>query len=46
MTDLARDYHISFTLAYTLWKQGRHEKLRPSMPYLPFLEMVESNNPD
>jgi Mor family transcriptional regulator len=45
MNDLAREYNISFTLAYTLWKEGQHEKLKPSMPYLPFLELAESNNP-
>jgi Mor family transcriptional regulator len=46
MNDLARDYNISFTLAYSLWKEGQHEKLKPTMPYLPFLEMAESNNCD
>jgi Mor family transcriptional regulator len=45
MNDLARDYDISFTLAYNLWKAGRHEKLKPSMPYLPFLELAGGNNP-
>jgi Mor family transcriptional regulator len=44
MNDLARDYNISFTHAYSLWKEGRREKLKPSMPYLPFLEMAGSNN--
>jgi Mor family transcriptional regulator len=46
MNDLAREYGISFTHAYDLWKRGRREKLKPSMPYLPFLEMAENNNPD
>jgi Mor family transcriptional regulator len=46
MNDLARDYNISFTLAYDLWKKGRHEKLKPSMPYLPFLEPAGDNNHD
>jgi Mor family transcriptional regulator len=46
MNDLAREYNISFTLAYHLWKKGQHEKLKPSMPYLPFLELIGSNNPD
>jgi Mor family transcriptional regulator len=46
MNDLAREYNISFTFAYNLWKEGRHEKLKPSMPYLPFLELAESNNHD
>ena len=41
MNDLAREYNISFTLAYTLWKQGQHEKLKPTTPYLPFLETAE-----
>ena len=41
INDLAREYNISFTLAYTLWKQGQHEKLKPSTPYLPFLETAE-----
>jgi len=46
MNDLARSYGISFTLAYNLWKLGQHEKLQPSMPYLPFLEMAGNNNSD
>jgi len=46
MNDLAREYHISFTLAYQLWKEGQAEKLRPSTPYLPFLETAESINSD
>jgi len=32
INDLAREYQISFTLAYKLWKQGQHEKLKPSIP--------------
>jgi hypothetical protein len=32
--------------AYHLWQIGQHEKLKPSMPYLPFLELAENNNPD
>jgi len=44
MNDLARDYHISFSCGYELWKAGQREKLRPSMPYLPFPEMTENNN--
>ena len=43
MDDLAREYRISFSQAFRLWKIGRHEKLKPSMPYLPFLELAESN---
>jgi Mor family transcriptional regulator len=39
MNDLA-------THAYHLWKSGRHEKLKPSMPYLPFVELAENTNPD
>jgi Mor family transcriptional regulator len=46
MNDLARDYNISFTCAYNFWKLGQHEKLKPSMPYLPFLELAENNNTD
>jgi Mor family transcriptional regulator len=41
MNDLAREYNISFTCAYNFWKAGRHEKLKPSMPYLPFLELAK-----
>ncbi|MDR0376511.1 MAG: hypothetical protein LBH70_01830 [Spirochaetaceae bacterium] len=44
MNDLAREYNISFTFAYDLWKEGRREKLKPSMPYLPFLELAGDNN--
>ncbi|MDR1251098.1 MAG: hypothetical protein LBK62_02920 [Treponema sp.] len=46
MKDLAREYNISGAHAYHLWKLGQHEKLRPSMPYLPFLELEEYTNPD
>ncbi|MDR1252384.1 MAG: hypothetical protein LBK62_09475 [Treponema sp.] len=46
MNDLAREYNISAVHAYHLWKMGQYEKLEPSMPYLPFLELAESNNPD
>jgi Mor family transcriptional regulator len=46
MNDLAREYNISASHAGRLWKIGRHEKLKPSMPYLPFLELAENNNPD
>jgi Mor family transcriptional regulator len=45
MNDLAREYNISAAHAYRLWQTGRHEKLKPSMPYLPFLELAGSNNP-
>jgi len=41
INDLAREYNISFTLAYTLWREGQREKLKPTMPYLPFLELAE-----
>jgi len=44
MDDLAREYRISFSQAFRLWKRGQREKLKPSMPYLPFLELTESNN--
>jgi Mor family transcriptional regulator len=46
MNDLAREYNISAGHAGYLWKLGRHEKLKPSMPYLPFLELGEYTNPD
>jgi Mor family transcriptional regulator len=46
MNDLAREYNISAGHAYHLWKTGRYEKLKPSMPYLPFLELAENNNSD
>jgi Mor family transcriptional regulator len=39
MNDLAREYGVSADHAYSLWKQGRAEKLKPSMPFLPFLEL-------
>ena len=44
MNDLAREYNISFTFAYALWKEGRREKMKPSMPYLPFLELAGRSN--
>jgi Mor family transcriptional regulator len=44
MNDLAREYNISAAHAGFLWKLGRHEKLKPSMPYLPFLELDEYTN--
>ena len=44
MNDLAREYGITFSHGYALWREGRAEKLRPTMPYLPFLELAESNN--
>ncbi|MDR1250625.1 MAG: hypothetical protein LBK62_00505 [Treponema sp.] len=46
LNDLAREYNISAVHAGYLWKLGRHEKLKPSMPYLPFLELEEYTNPD
>jgi Mor family transcriptional regulator len=46
MNDLAREYNISAAHAGYLWKLGQHEKLKPSMPYLPFLELAENNNHD
>ena len=42
--DLAREYGISFMQAYRLWRKGQAEKVKPSMPYLPFLELGENNN--
>jgi Mor family transcriptional regulator len=41
MNDLAREYGVSANHAYDLWKEGQYEKLKPSMPYLPFLELAE-----
>ncbi|MDR3173578.1 MAG: hypothetical protein LBU19_04945 [Treponema sp.] len=46
MNDLAREYNICSAHAYHLWKAGRYEKIKPSMPYLPFLELAEHNNHD
>ena len=44
MGDLAREYGISLMQAYRLWKKGQREKLKPSTPYLPFMELAEGNN--
>jgi len=41
INDFARHYNISFATAYRYWKIGQREKLKPSMPYLPFLELTE-----
>jgi len=46
MSDLAREYGISDSHGYRLWREGRKEKLHRTMPYLPFLELGESNNRD
>ena len=43
MNDLAREYNITAMSAYRLWRWGQHEKLKPTMPYLPFLEMAETH---
>ena len=43
MNDLAREYGISSMQAYRLWKKGQKEKFRPSMPYLPYLEMADGD---
>jgi Mor family transcriptional regulator len=40
INDLAREYQISFTLAYTLWREGQSEKYHKTLPYLPFLEIL------
>ncbi|MDR0322350.1 MAG: hypothetical protein LBI28_12685 [Treponema sp.] len=37
---LAREYNISFTFAYTLWREGNREKFHKTMPYLPFSEFL------
>jgi len=44
ISDLAREYGVSFSQAYNLWYLGQREKLKPSMPYLPFAELPEDNN--
>jgi len=44
INDLAREYNISFTHAYTLWKEGQKEKYHKSLPYLPFLELSYINS--
>jgi len=44
MTDLALEYGITFSHGYRLWREGRAERLRSTMPYLPFLEFGEDNN--
>lgn len=41
MNDLAREYRISFTLAYRLWREGQYEKHVRTIPYLPFLELAQ-----
>jgi len=41
INNLAREYNISFNLAYTLWREGRREKFESTLPYLPFLEFVQ-----
>jgi Mor family transcriptional regulator len=43
MNDLAREYGITAMTAYHLWEQGQQEKLKPTMPYLPFLETAETH---
>ncbi|MDR0494145.1 MAG: hypothetical protein LBG95_00745 [Treponema sp.] len=40
INDLAGDYNISFTFAYTLWREGQREKHHKTLPYLPFLEFL------
>jgi len=44
INDLAREYNISFTLAYTLWRKGQSEKHHKTLPYLPFLELANNNS--
>jgi Mor family transcriptional regulator len=46
MNDMAREYNISAAYAYRLWYIGRNETIKPSIPYLPFLELAENNNHD
>ena len=38
MNDLAREYGVSFTHAYRLWREGQRETVKKTMPYQPFLE--------
>jgi len=44
INDLAREYNISFNLAYTLWREGQREKYHKTLPYLPFLELQYNNS--
>jgi len=46
MTDLALEYKITFSHGYRLWREGQAERLRATMPFLPFLELAEDNNGD
>jgi len=41
MNDLAREYNICTTAAYSLWRLGQHEKIKTAVPYLPFPEMAK-----
>jgi Mor family transcriptional regulator len=41
MNDIAREYNISFTLAYRLWREGQRENVEKSLPFLPFLEFTD-----
>jgi Mor family transcriptional regulator len=40
MNDLAREYGISFHMAYDLWAEGQREKFHKTIPFLPFLEFL------
>ena len=40
VNDLAREYNISFNFAYILWREGRRETFKKTLPYLPFLEFL------
>ena len=44
MNDIAREYGISTSYAYRLWREGRQEKFERSMPYLPFIELGDCND--
>ena len=44
INDLAREYNISFTFVYRLWREGQHEKNYKTLPYLPFLELIHNNS--
>lgn len=41
MNDLARQYGISFSQAYRLWREGQRNRAAQDIPYLPFLELLQ-----
>jgi hypothetical protein len=38
MNDLAREYGVSFTHAYRLWREGQRETVKKTLPYQPYLD--------